>query len=77
MSKADKKARQIIEKSGVRYVIETKGREKAVISRWLSKPVYIALKESGNYMSFMAAGTLDEADRILGNKKSTMRKRRY
>lgn len=56
--------RQIIQKNGVTYVIC--GKE--VISKWLSKPVYMALKESGKYHQFMSADTLKLCDEILNNR---------
>ena len=57
----DKPERRVVKLDGVTFVIENK----RIISRRLSKPVYLALKESGKYGVFMSCRELKDAKFVL------------
>ena len=72
--KKQEKAKEVIKCEGITFVVEPRGREKIIISRWISKPVYLSLRESFDknnfrfYDLFMACTTLDEAKKFLVTK---------
>lgn len=58
------RSKEIIKFGGVTFVVEGQN----VISKWLSKPVYVSLKESNLYNKFMQEKNFNDVKKMLNGK---------